>query len=73
MSIIIVGVGNDGFEAMDELDSDKYRLTAMDGRKAERDIVQVGTGTLFLVPPVTSCVLRRLASLFFFLRLPQSG
>lgn len=39
ISIIIVGVGNAEFEAMDELDSDEVRLTA-EGRYAERDIVQ---------------------------------
>ncbi len=40
MSIIIVGVGNAEFDAMDALDADKQRLTA-GGRVAERDIVQV--------------------------------
>ena len=39
MSIIIVGVGNADFSAMDELDSDDVRLQ-VDGRYAERDIVQ---------------------------------
>lgn len=39
ISIIIVGVGNADFEAMDELDSDEVRLS-VDGRYAERDIVQ---------------------------------
>lgn len=39
MSIIIVGVGNADFDAMDELDSDEVRLT-VEGRYAERDIVQ---------------------------------
>lgn len=39
ISIIIVGVGDADFEAMDELDSDEVRLT-VDGRYAERDIVQ---------------------------------
>ncbi|KAL5014149.1 hypothetical protein ScPMuIL_008419 [Solemya velum] len=39
MSIIIVGVGNDGFEAMDTLDADNNRLS-IHGRYAERDIVQ---------------------------------
>lgn len=39
VSIIIVGVGNADFSAMDELDSDDARLT-VDGRTAERDIVQ---------------------------------
>lgn len=40
ISIIIVGVGNADFENMDELDSDEVRLT-VEGRYAERDIVQV--------------------------------
>ncbi|XP_055298089.1 copine-9-like [Sitodiplosis mosellana] len=39
ISIIIVGVGDADFDAMDELDSDDVRLT-VDGRYAERDIVQ---------------------------------
>jgi len=40
LSIIIVGVGNADFDAMDELDGDTVRLTAPDGRMAARDIVQ---------------------------------
>ncbi|CAG2118713.1 unnamed protein product, partial [Medioppia subpectinata] len=39
MSIIIVGVGNADFAAMDELDSDDVRMQ-LDGKYAERDIVQ---------------------------------
>ncbi|XP_054163159.1 copine-9-like [Oppia nitens] len=39
ISIIIVGVGNADFAAMDELDSDDVRLQ-VDGKYAERDIVQ---------------------------------
>lgn len=39
MSIIIVGVGDADFDAMNELDSDEVRLSA-EGRYAERDIVQ---------------------------------
>ncbi|CAJ0949604.1 unnamed protein product, partial [Mesorhabditis belari] len=39
LSIIIVGVGQDEFEAMDELDSDQKLLTHA-GRVAVRDIVQ---------------------------------
>lgn len=39
ISIIIVGVGNADFEAMDVLDSDD-KLLNIDGRFAERDIVQ---------------------------------
>ncbi|XP_029842847.2 copine-8 isoform X1 [Ixodes scapularis] len=39
MSIIIVGVGNADFGAMNELDGDNVRITSQ-GRVAERDIVQ---------------------------------
>lgn len=39
ISIIIVGVGDAVFDAMDELDSDDVRLTVK-GHYAERDIVQ---------------------------------
>ncbi len=39
ISIIIVGVGNANFNRMDQLDSDEFRLR-IDGRYAERDIVQ---------------------------------
>ncbi|XP_066283169.1 copine-8-like isoform X2 [Branchiostoma lanceolatum] len=39
LSIIIVGVGNDDFEAMEILDGDEVRLSYR-GRQAERDIVQ---------------------------------
>ncbi|KAH7731066.1 Copine-8 [Aphelenchoides avenae] len=39
LSIIIVGVGNDSFEKMDELDSDD-QLLSVNGRIAKRDIVQ---------------------------------
>ena len=39
LSIIIVGVGNADFAAMNELDSDDVRLS-VDGKYAERDIVQ---------------------------------
>ena len=41
LSIIIVGVGEADFEAMEELDGDTVRLTAPDGKVASRDIVQV--------------------------------
>jgi len=40
LSIIIVGVGNADFDAMDELDGDDVRLTTPDGKMAARDIVQ---------------------------------
>lgn len=39
ISIIIVGVGDDNFQAMEELDSDDVRLS-VDGSFVERDIVQ---------------------------------
>lgn len=39
LSIIIVGVGNAQFDAMDELDGDDVRLSSR-GKYAERDIVQ---------------------------------
>ena len=39
MSIIIVGVGDENFKAMEALDADKGRLKS-GGMKAERDIVQ---------------------------------
>ena len=39
LSIIIVGVGNADFDAMEELDGDVVRLSS-NGRYAERDIVQ---------------------------------
>merc|ERR1719493_123526 len=39
MSIIIIGVGNEDFEAMDELDSDDA-LLQQGGHTAVRDIVQ---------------------------------
>jgi hypothetical protein len=40
MSIIIVGVGEADFESMEELDGDSVKLTAPNGKKASRDIVQ---------------------------------
>ena len=40
MSIIIVGVGDADFTAMEELDGDTVRLTSPDGKVAARDIVQ---------------------------------
>jgi len=39
LSIIIVGVGNADFQAMDDLDSDDG-LMIVDGKRAARDIVQ---------------------------------
>jgi len=39
-SIIIVGIGQEEFELMVELDSDEQILTDHDGRKCMRDIVQ---------------------------------
>lgn len=40
LSLLIVGVGNADFSAMDLLDSDKKRLATKHGRVAVRDIVQ---------------------------------
>ena len=40
LSIIIVGLGNADFDAMDELDGDIVLLTAPDGPMAAQDIVQ---------------------------------
>ena len=39
MSVIIVGVGNEDFSAMEQLDGDDNRLSYR-GKYAERDIVQ---------------------------------
>ncbi|CAJ0587747.1 unnamed protein product, partial [Mesorhabditis spiculigera] len=49
LSIIIVGVGNEQFEAMDELDSDNVMLSHA-GRFAARDIVQFVPIRNFLSP-----------------------
>ncbi|CAD6194525.1 unnamed protein product [Caenorhabditis auriculariae] len=49
LSIIIVGVGNDAFESMDELDSDD-RLLSHQGWTAQRDIVQFVPLRNFLSP-----------------------
>ncbi|KAG0608958.1 hypothetical protein M758_8G146500 [Ceratodon purpureus] len=40
LSLLIVGVGNADFSAMNFLDSDKKKLTTQNGRVAARDIVQ---------------------------------
>lgn len=48
ISIIIVGVGNADFDAMDELDGDDSRLN-LDGQFAERDIVQFVPLNRFLI------------------------
>nr|XP_002732563.1 PREDICTED: copine-8-like [Saccoglossus kowalevskii] len=40
MSIVIVGVGDEDFSAMEELDGDNVRVTGSDGTAAVRDIVQ---------------------------------
>lgn len=39
LSIIIIGLGNDSFKKMHELDSDQQLLKASDGTEAKRDIV----------------------------------
>jgi hypothetical protein len=48
LSIIIVGVGNADFEAMEELDGDTVRLTSPVGKVAARDIVQFVPFTQFV-------------------------
>lgn len=53
LSIIIVGIGNADFSAMDELDSDNTALTAPSGRKAQRDIVQFVPFNKFLTTGLT--------------------
>lgn len=40
VSIIIIGVGNENFELMEELDADNFVLRDSSGRIAKRDIVQ---------------------------------
>eukprot|EP00349_Pseudokeronopsis_sp_Brazil_P003677 CAMPEP_0202958088 /NCGR_PEP_ID=MMETSP1396-20130829/2430_1 /ASSEMBLY_ACC=CAM_ASM_000872 /TAXON_ID= /ORGANISM="Pseudokeronopsis sp., Strain Brazil" /LENGTH=110 /DNA_ID=CAMNT_0049675931 /DNA_START=1222 /DNA_END=1551 /DNA_ORIENTATION=+ len=40
MSIIIIGVGNENFEMMQELDADDDVLRDARGRAAQRDVVQ---------------------------------
>ncbi|KAL4428006.1 hypothetical protein ABPG75_002095 [Micractinium tetrahymenae] len=40
LSLLIVGVGNEDFAAMEFLDADEHRLRAPDGRMAARDCVQ---------------------------------
>ena len=40
MSIIIIGVGNEQFKMMRQLDSDNQLLVGSDGSVAARDIVQ---------------------------------
>ena len=47
ISIIIVGVGQANFSAMEELDGDSVRIS-YNGRYAERDIVQVLSGLICL-------------------------
>ena len=39
LSIIIIGVGNENFKQMHELDSDNQLLIGSTGREAARDIV----------------------------------
>ena len=40
LSLLIVGVGNEDFSAMEVLDGDVHRIRAPDGRPAARDAVQ---------------------------------
>merc|ERR1719273_168644 len=58
LSIIIVGVGNADFDAMDELDGDTVRLTAPDGKMAVRDIVQFVPFRNFLRQGINSQISR---------------
>lgn len=62
MSIIIVGVGDADFENMDELDSDDVRL-CVDGRYAERDIVQFVPLNKFLTKSGNSSTVKSQADL----------
>ena len=39
LSVIIVGVGNEEFKLMKQLDADKHMITDAKGRSAKRDIV----------------------------------
>jgi len=48
MSIIIVCVGDNNFESMNELDSDG-RLLQLNGKKAQRDIVQAVGMIMWLI------------------------
>jgi len=50
MSIIIVGVGGADFDTMEELDGDSVKLTAPNGKKAVRDIVQFVPFRNFIKP-----------------------
>ncbi|KAG8221995.1 hypothetical protein J437_LFUL003375 [Ladona fulva] len=58
LSIIIVGVGEADFTAMEDLDSDTMPLTATDGTRAVRDIVQFVPMRNFLQPGVDPQVAR---------------
>ena len=40
VSIIIVGIGDENFERMEELDADSHVLCDKNGRAAARDIIQ---------------------------------
>jgi len=56
LSIIIVGIGNADFEAMEELDSDNELLRAPSGRRALRDIVQFVPFNKFLTSGLNPAV-----------------
>ncbi|VDO87098.1 unnamed protein product [Heligmosomoides polygyrus] len=62
LSIIIVGVGNDEFENMNELDSDD-RMLSHAGRTAERDIVQFVPLRNFLNQGITGAESERVMGL----------
>ena len=40
VSIVIIGLGDDSFKSMEELDADKAKLIRTDGQEAMRDLVQ---------------------------------
>ena len=58
LSIIIVGIGNADFSAMEELDSDNKMLTSPSGKKATRDIVQFVPFNQFLTSGLNPSVAR---------------
>uniref|UniRef100_A0A8C0DSR6 Copine-2 n=1 Tax=Balaenoptera musculus TaxID=9771 RepID=A0A8C0DSR6_BALMU len=59
MSIIIVGVGNADFAAMEFLDGDSRTLHSHTGEEAARDIVQFVPFREFRNPPIDKFILKR--------------
>lgn len=75
LSIIIVGVGEEEFDSMDELDSDDS-LLAFEGRQAQRDIVQVAILWVVLTLMQEFCWISswiQFIPLRLFLRAPVTG